>query len=180
MPFTPYHFGPNAFLGFIFRKWLDLPAIVLANVIVDVEVLFARGNFAHRHWHWHTLLGGLIVGAIFGLLLYILKPIRIFLRLVMNLFRIPYRPGLCKMVISSILGVWLHVIIDAVYHYDVQPFWPCYKSNILWQMLTRPNIASMQANIKLICLVFWAITIILYAISILRRLNTGFFRDSLK
>jgi len=39
MPFTPYHFGPSGFWGLAFRKWLDLPVFVLANVIVDIEVL---------------------------------------------------------------------------------------------------------------------------------------------
>ena len=39
MPFTPYPFGPSGFAGLVFGKWIDLPVIVLANVIVDVEVL---------------------------------------------------------------------------------------------------------------------------------------------
>ena len=36
MPFTPYHFGSSGFVGLAFRKWLDVPIFVLANVIVGV------------------------------------------------------------------------------------------------------------------------------------------------
>ncbi len=46
MPFTPYHFGPSGFVGLVFGKWIDLPVFVLANVIVDVEVLAVQNNMA--------------------------------------------------------------------------------------------------------------------------------------
>ena len=39
MPFTPYHFGPSGFFGLALKKWIDLPVFLLANVIIDVEVL---------------------------------------------------------------------------------------------------------------------------------------------
>ena len=46
MPFTPYHVGPSGFVGLVFGKWIDLPVFVLANVIVDVEVLAVQNNVA--------------------------------------------------------------------------------------------------------------------------------------
>ena len=68
MPFTPYHFGPSGFVGLVFRKWIDMPVFVLANVIVDVEVLavglFGLGWPIHRYCH--TLLIGAVVGALWG------------------------------------------------------------------------------------------------------------------
>ena len=41
MPVTPYHFGPNGLVGLLFKRWIDLPVVVLANVVIDMEVLFA-------------------------------------------------------------------------------------------------------------------------------------------
>lgn len=38
MPITPYHFGPDGFVGLLFKRWLDPPVFVLANVVVDLEV----------------------------------------------------------------------------------------------------------------------------------------------
>ena len=66
MPFTPYHFGPSGFLGLLLRRWIDPVVFVAANIIVDVEVLFAQGYPAHQHWHWHSRLVVAAVGAAFG------------------------------------------------------------------------------------------------------------------
>ena len=161
MPFTPYHFGPNGFVGLVFRRWLDLCVIVLANVIVDVEVLFAEGWFPHRSWHFHTLLVGTLVGAVFGVVMYFAKPIRCFFEWAMRLIRIPYKPVLWKMIASGILGVWLHVIIDAFYHYDVQPFWP-YPKNPLWRFAYIKPPRITHQHIEIACLVLAALAVIVY------------------
>lgn len=104
MPFTPYHFGPSGFIGLVFRKWIDVPVFVLSNVIVDVEVLvaafFRLGPPYHRYCH--TLLIGAAVGALWGVAAYRLRPL---FEVIMDMARIPYKPGFWKMVISGILGV---------------------------------------------------------------------------
>lgn len=153
MPFTPYHFGPNGFIGLAFRKRLDIPVLVLANVIVDIEVLFAPGWPYHRLWHWHTLLGGAAVGAGWGLLAYPLKGL---FEKIMRMIRLPYKTSVLKMVASGILGVWLHVFIDSLYHYDVQIFWP-YEQNPVWKLhLLNKN------QVIVGCKVFILAAVILY------------------
>jgi membrane-bound metal-dependent hydrolase YbcI (DUF457 family) len=154
MPFTPYHFGPAGFVGLVFRKYIDLPLFVLANVIIDVEVLFAPGRFPHRLWHFHTLLIGTIVGALFGLALY---PLRGIFQWLMNLLRLSYKPTLLKMTISGALGACFHVFIDSIYHWDVQLLWPNQNARPLWNIIS-------QSNVKIICLAFWLAAIVLYLI----------------
>ena len=77
MPYTPYHFGPNGLVGLLFRRWLDLPMLLLVNVIIDVEVLadnyFQPGWPSHQFWHFHTLLIGGLVGAALGLIIYFIN-----------------------------------------------------------------------------------------------------------
>jgi len=136
MPFTPYHFGPSGALGLIFRKWIDIPVFVLANAIVDVEILFHTSGPCHQQWHWHTLLVGAAVGLGWGLLAY---PLRGIFEFLMQLIRLPYKTSLLKMTASGILGVWLHVLIDAVYHPDVQILWPNRRIS-LYGYITKPNI----------------------------------------
>ena len=50
MPFTPYHFGPSGFAGLLFRRWVNVPVFIAANVLIDIEVLADRaiekGNLA--------------------------------------------------------------------------------------------------------------------------------------
>ena len=161
MPFTPYHFGPSGFLGLVFRKLIDIPVFVLANVIVDIEVLavwvFGLGMPIHRYCH--TMLIGAAVGALWGLAAYPLRPI---FKKIMQIFRLPYQTSLRKMIISGILGVWLHVLIDGFYHSDVNVFWPNTTIS-LWQ-ITAPYISKRQ--IEIICIVFFIAAVVLYTIAV--------------
>ena len=119
MPFTPYHFGPSGFAGLVFKKYLDLPVFVLANVIVDIEVLLYDHWPVHRYVH--TLLLGAAAGILWALAAY---PCREIFAKIMELLRLPYQASLKKMITSGILGIWFHVLIDSIYHWDVRLFWP--------------------------------------------------------
>jgi membrane-bound metal-dependent hydrolase YbcI (DUF457 family) len=166
MPFTPYHFGPSGFIGLVFGKWIDLPVFVLANVIVDVEVLvigfFGLGWPMHRYCH--TLLIGAVIGAFWGIAAY---PLRHIFEGIMKVIYIPYKTSLRKMVISGILGVWLHVLIDGIYHSDVKIFWP-YKTIWLQQMM-QGHVTREQ--IKTICILFFIAAFVVYilAVTVFRR-----------
>ena len=161
MPVTPYHFGPSGFLGLLFRKWIDIPVFILANVIVDVEVLvgvvLGFGKPIHRYSH--TLLIGAAVGALWGVAAY---PLRSVFKKIMQIFRLPYQTSLRKMVISGILGAWLHVVIDGFYHFDVHVFWPN-KTISLWQT-AAPHISKRQ--IKIIFIVFFIAAVVPYTIAV--------------
>lgn len=153
MPITPYHFGPSGLIGYVFRKWIDFPVFLLANVVVDVEVLLVGhlrlGWPIHRYAH--TFLIGALVGAVWGLIAYFIKPA---LKWGMNIIRINYKPNFYKMLISGVLGVWLHVFIDSIYHYDPKPFWP-FPKNILWRII-------VQHQVKMICLICLGVFVVLY------------------
>ena len=158
MPYTPYHFGPSGFLGLVFRRWIDPVVFVLVNVLIDVEVLadgyFDPGWPVHRLWHFHTLLVGGLVGAALGAIFYFVKPIRKFIETFMRMVFVPYRAGLWKMVTAGVLGAWLHVLIDSIYHYDVQTFWP-YKKAVLYRWITLGQDSTVQQWIRRGCIVFW-------------------------
>lgn len=163
MPFTPYHFGLHGFVGLVFKKWLDLPVLILANVIIDVEVLFSiekytglltHWNFPHRVFHFHTLLVGGIVGMLFGLALF---PLRGIFKKIMNLLQLSYSPTALKMAAAGLLGVWLHVLVDGIYHWDVQMFWPNKNARPLWNILS-------QSRVRQLCIAFWLAAAALYAV----------------
>jgi membrane-bound metal-dependent hydrolase YbcI (DUF457 family) len=172
MPFTGYHFGPSGFLGLALRKWLDLPVLLLTNVIVDLEVLhhinFGHERWPHRHWHFHSLLGGAIAGAVFGTAAYWIKPVRRFFAWAMRLVRIRYKPNFWKMIVSGVLGAWLHVVVDAIYHYDVQLFWPSKARNLahpLWRLFSR-SLAQNMDRVEFWCLVCFIGVAILYVLAV--------------
>lgn len=168
MPFTPYHFGPSGFVGLLFRRWLDVPVFVAANVLIDVEVLadnyLAHGWPVHQLWHFHTLLVGGLAGAVFGLLIYYIKPFRWLSEKFMVLIGLPGRATLLSMVLAGALGACLHVLIDSFYHYDVQIFWP-QKVNPVFHWFNKSkwlHNGNAQQWVVFVCKVFWGLMIGLY------------------
>jgi hypothetical protein len=161
MPITPYHFGPSGFLGLVFRKWIDVPVFILANVVVDVEVLVLglTGIGAPYHRYCHTLLLGGLVGALWGAAAYPLRPA---FKAVMQTLRVPYSAGRLKMIVSGVLGVWLHVLIDGSYHPDVKVFWPS-QTTALWTAVTS---RISREQLMTICLLFFIAAIIPYAMAV--------------
>jgi len=160
MPFTPYHFGPSGFLGLVFRKYIDIPVFLLSNIIVDLEVLYFDRYPIHRYLH--TLLIGGAIGAVWGLSAY---PLRGIFKRLMGLSKLPYRTSLLKMTLSGILGVWLHVLIDGIYHFDVKPLWPNKKIS-LWHFAANHigyrQMEELKGHIETGCIVFAAAAIIFY------------------
>jgi len=127
---------------------------VLANIIVDIEVLviWPLGLGWPVHRYCHTFLIGAVVGAVWGIAAY---PLRHFFEKIMQILRVPYQTSFWKMVISGVLGVWLHVGIDAIYHWEVQAFWPS-RIKPLWRLVS-------QGQVKAICVAFFFAALILYA-----------------
>ena len=157
MPFTPYHFGPAGFIAILFKKWVDVPVFVLANVAIDIEVgiimMFNLSPWWHRYTH--TFIGGILVGVILALVSY---PLRGFYKWIMGLFRLSYQTTFRKMLTWSVLGVWFHILIDSFDHWDVRPFWPFINTNPFFGYIS-------DYHIRMTCLVFWVLLLILLAVN---------------
>lgn len=135
MPFTPYHFGPHGCVGLVCKRYLDLPVFVLANVAVDLEPLAVMvfGLSYPHHGYCHTFLIGAVVGIVWALIAY---PFRDVIKVIMNAFRLTYSTTLIKMIVSGVLGVWLHVLFDAPLYPDIRPFFP-WETNPLYGIVSR-------------------------------------------
>ncbi len=154
MPYPVYHIGASGFLGLVFRRWLDIPVFLLANVVVDIEVLL-RNDWPY-HQYLHTLLIGAAVGALWGLIGYRLRgPFK----KLMRLFRMPHKTTIRKAIISGILGVWLHAVTDAIYHPDVHLLWP-YKKRVLHALV-------QSGELKAICATLLAAAVLIYLTEVL-------------
>jgi membrane-bound metal-dependent hydrolase YbcI (DUF457 family) len=84
----------------------------------------------------------------------------------MRTIRVPYKAKLLNMVLAGILGVWLHVLFDSFYHWDVQAVWP-YEKGIL-SILSKysHSIDTWKQLVESICIVSWGIAILLYVLAI--------------
>jgi hypothetical protein len=169
MPYTPYHFGPSGLVGLAFRRWIDVPVFVLANVAIDCEVVIdwivEPGWPVHQTMHIHTFIVGALFGAVYGAAMYGLRPLRILCEKSMNWFGMPYRPVLSKMILAGILGIWFHIAIDCIHHEDVQIFWPFRLDNPVWalavgQYLTYIN--EVRNWVVAFCILCWALLAVYY------------------
>jgi membrane-bound metal-dependent hydrolase YbcI (DUF457 family) len=61
------------------------------------------------------------------------------------------------MAVSGLLGALLHILVDGMYHWDVQMFWPAKNARPLWNILT-------QNQVRELCIAFWFLAIALYVV----------------
>jgi membrane-bound metal-dependent hydrolase YbcI (DUF457 family) len=134
MPFTPYHFGPSGLIGLPLNKYIDIPVFILANVIVDIEPLLVMVFYLDFPVHGicHTFFAGIVLGTLWALIAF---PLRRFWSWGMHLFKLEYTTSLTKMIISGVLGIWFHVVIDGIIYKEMNPFWPI-KGNPIYHIIS--------------------------------------------
>ncbi len=123
MPFTLYHFGPGLLIGLIFLSFIDLPTFLIASLIVDIEpflVLFFNLNYP-LHGFFHSFLGGTIIALI---LTVIMIKIREFFTPIMSFFKIEQEISFKKILLASLLGIYIHILLDSPLYTDIRPFFP--------------------------------------------------------
>lgn len=124
MPFTPFHFGPGAAIALPLNRHIDLFAFLLANVVVDVEPLIVM-TFSLSyplHGYVHTFAGATLACLISGCILFFFKG---FISEFMRTFVIKdYDAAKKRMILSSVLGGWFHILLDSMIYTDIRPFYP--------------------------------------------------------
>ena len=114
MPLTPLHLAA----GLPVRRWVNLKAFILVNLLIDIEpavvLFFGMDNLGYRIHGWvHTLDG------VTGIALLV-----VFLGL--------RSQNLKGWVIGTLWGAYSHLFLDALVHWDVQPFGESLKGNPLY------------------------------------------------
>jgi membrane-bound metal-dependent hydrolase YbcI (DUF457 family) len=134
MPFTPLHFGPGFLIKSIVRRHFSFLVFMLSQIIIDLETLWNMMRDEPRlHYIFHSFMGSLIPAMITILLA---RP----LFWVVKFFTGPPRyigqeassvnyPDFPVILISTLVGVWSHVFLDAIMHWDVTPFIPWSQIN---------------------------------------------------
>ncbi|MFB6116552.1 MAG: hypothetical protein ABEK10_03480 [Candidatus Nanosalina sp.] len=123
MPFTPFHFSPAILIGLLALKYLDFPTFVAANIVVDWRaalVFLGLWPFGGPLHSWpSTYPGALFFGLVLaGIMVYI----RPYLQEPLEEMEIEQSFSNPKIFASAVLGVLLHVTLDAFHHPNIQPF----------------------------------------------------------
>ena len=124
MPFTPFHLGPALFFGLLLSVAFDLPTLLVASVIPDLEpfyVMYFHVSGYPLHGFFHSYLGSSILAL---LVVFIVYPLRGLLSRIMVAFRIPQKSSFKKILFTSFVGVYFHVFLDSFLYEEMMPFYP--------------------------------------------------------
>jgi hypothetical protein len=127
MPFTPFHLGPGIAFKAIGGRHFSFMVFGGSQVLMDIEPLI--GILTHKpilHGPTHTLLGALVIGTLAGT---IGKPIS---AAVLRWLSIPhYSLTWTASFVGAYAGTFSHVLLDAIMHSDMSPWWPIAVGNQL-------------------------------------------------
>lgn len=127
MPFTPFHFGPTFFIGILFVSHINMAAILLASVAIDIEPIYCLAtDSCGLHGILHTYVGA-SMSTIFviPIIYFAKKPLQ---RLSDHLgVRQDY--SIKSIVVGALVGAWSHVFLDSFLYSDLLLFWPVSDRN---------------------------------------------------
>lgn len=108
-----------------------------SQILMDIEPLIGiLQNKAILHGYTHTLLGALVIGTIAGI---VGKPISSY---VLRLLAITHPPFMwAASFAGAYIGTFSHVLLDAIMHFDMSPWWPIAPGN---QLLTFISIDQLH------------------------------------
>jgi len=163
LPFTPYHFGPGLLIALLFLSFIDFPTFLIASVIVDIEpflVLTFNLNYP-LHGFLHSFLGGTIIALILAV---IMTKIREYFTPIMSFFKIEQKISFKKILFASLLGIYIHILLDSPIYTDIRPFFPLdfnpfYRTTSLSGLLQTICVWCFLAGI-----IVYIIRLIIYAI----------------
>ncbi len=164
MPFTPFHWGPALLIGLLMFPLLDLPALIVSSVIVDIESLYILlfQPTIPLHGFFHTYLGGSIIGIFVAVTMF---SIRGYTCRIMDVFKLKQNSSFKKILFTSLFGIYFHILMDAPLYTDILPFYPS-EVNPLYGMLS----ASI---IYLSCTICFLAAFITYFYRLYRKSHLG-------
>lgn len=123
MPLTPFHLGPALLAGVLLYRWLDLPTLLAASVVIDVRaslVVFGPLD-GPTHGILTTFVGATTVALVVAVGVRALPDSA---QSGLDVGRLAPTAALGPVLAAALVGSWSHVVLDSLLYADAQPFWP--------------------------------------------------------
>ncbi|MCA9016310.1 MAG: metal-dependent hydrolase [Gammaproteobacteria bacterium] len=130
MPFTPFHMGPGLLIKSVLQGSFSLMVFGWTQVVMDLQPLIVMiTGEGHLHGFTHTFPGAALIALVSALTGKYLSEYGLRILGVAPLARLTIRWWVA--IVSAFIGSFSHVVLDAVMHGDVQPFYPASLQNPL-------------------------------------------------
>jgi len=127
MPFTPIHLGPGIFIKALLQGSFSLMVFAWAQIIMDIQPLIVMiSGTGHLHGFSHTYIGATLL-ALFSALSG--RSLSLFGLKIMGLANKHTQITWLVAFTSAFIGTYSHVILDAIMHSDVEPYFPITLNN---------------------------------------------------
>lgn len=123
MPFTPYHLGPALLAGVALFPFIDIVAVLVASVVLDIEpmlVLFLNLG-GPLHGLSHTYLAATLVSFAVTGVLWLFRNV---ITAVVSLFGVVQEPKKLGILAATLFGTYSHVLLDSFLYAEMNPFFP--------------------------------------------------------
>lgn len=126
MPFTPFHMGPGLLVKALLQGSFSLMVFGWTQIVMDLQplVVILTGE-GHLHGFSHTFAGATLIAIASALTGKYAAEWG--LRFIGQARYLPISWPVA--VVSGFIGAYSHVLLDAVMHADLEPFYPLAKVN---------------------------------------------------
>lgn len=120
MPLTPFHLGLTILVFSLFLS-LDIFALVFGSVIMDIEGIgyYFLSVYPEPHGAMHSLLGAMFVGVFAAVLALGTRAV-----LSKNFDFVKKKKDSAIILVSGLLGAYMHILLDSIHHSDQNLVWP--------------------------------------------------------
>nr|WP_086939383.1 metal-dependent hydrolase [Thaumasiovibrio occultus] len=128
MPFTPVHMGPGLMFKALMRSSFSLMIFGWTQIVMDIQPLIVMiSGEGHLHGFSHTFVGATLLAIVAALTGKYLAQLGLWMFRMRPLITVPI--AWWVVFLSAFIGSYSHVLLDAVMHGDVQPFFPITLDN---------------------------------------------------
>ena len=140
MPFTPFHMGPGTAIKALLQGSFSLMVFGWSQIIMDLQPLWVLlSGHGRLHGFSHTFAGATLLtllAAITGK--YLAEQGLAIISIAAK--QKPVRIGWLVALLSAFTGCFSHVLLDAIMHPDMRPFYPWLADNGLLGILSIDNL----------------------------------------
>ncbi len=106
----------------LFKKHINIASILLASIIIDIRAIYCLFfSNCPLHGPLHTFVGATVSA------MFVIAGIYMFRRQlgkISDFFKIHQDYSLKSITAGALIGVWLHILLDAFLYSDMFPLWP--------------------------------------------------------